>query len=152
MNTRFLLMSAGVALLVGCQTAPVRDEQSPYFAPPAGSTLTLNRTLEVAGGSTRIYFQGGKAGSGSGVLSFQGVDQYYPNCYLQMRSKSSGLRTLEPVEFRIERVERREEWVMSEPVRLAALRFLGGSGGNGDGGDSQIYRTVMYARRTDAGR
>jgi hypothetical protein len=128
-----------ISLTLGaCQTTPPQDANSPRFAPPVGWTLQLNQSLTVPARASRIYFQGGKSYAAPGVISFSAVDQYYPNCYLQMRSPVAEPRQLQPDIFRIERVRRTEDWVQSRPleVAMAGMFRISGTG-------MQIYSTVL---------
>lgn len=63
-----------------------------------GSTLTLNTPIKIAPNKADAYFQYGKR------VSEAKVDEYYPNCNIEISSLSSDTQTLNSDTFTITRV------------------------------------------------
>ena len=72
------------------------------FRVPAGSTLTLNKAIEIPAGQTHAMIQSGRLASESGR------NQYDLACRLNFRN--FGPRTIEPEVFNIRRTEHSEGW------------------------------------------
>ncbi|HKJ76572.1 MAG TPA: hypothetical protein VKA64_05140, partial [Gammaproteobacteria bacterium] len=89
-----------VVLLTGCQTPQVRDPASPYFAPPVGSRLVLEKAIKVPGGKAAVYIQAGQ------VLRYTELDRYDPHCKFELRTVSPDRRMVDPDTFLIRKVER----------------------------------------------
>ena len=86
------------ALLVSaCQTTQPHDPSSLSFRMPEGSTLTLNKQLEISAGSTHALLQAGK------VITVKNRNLYEVSC--RFDTESFGPKTIEPEEFLIRRSE-----------------------------------------------
>ena len=88
------------ALLPACQLAPAADETSPTYPVPAGSQLVLSQPLTIPGGSTGVRLQGGQ------VKNPKDVNEWYPNCRLEVRTLSDAARTVDTDRFEVVRVRR----------------------------------------------
>jgi hypothetical protein len=84
-------------LLTSCQGTQSRDPASLSFRIPEGSTLTLNRQLEIPAGNTHALLQSGRP------ISAGDNDLYEISCRFDTRS--FGPRTIEPEAFSIRRTE-----------------------------------------------
>lgn len=89
--------AAAAALLAGCQTSYVGDENSPYYAPPPGSRLVLNQELRVPAGKLAVYIQNGR------VMQDVEVQHYYPFCKFELAENSSTARPVQPDQMIITR-------------------------------------------------
>ena len=142
-----LLMT--VVLVAGCQTPQPRDPDSPYFAPPAGSRLTLEKPVEVPAGDAAVHIQAGR------VMHYNDLDRYEPHCKFELRTVAAEARTVRPDTFVVERVERFSRSVRrtpEEPVRVAAAGRSGGLviGRESEGGpfaDIMTTRLVLRSER-----
>jgi len=115
------------ALLVGCVPVQVREDAAGGWAAiPPGSTLTLNRPVQVPQDRARIFFLSGRvrpAGANAG-----------PSCGLEVRTMSrEGAQTIAPQTFRIVRVQ--NLWTQVArlqrpgPVRFQLAQSTDGGGG-----------------------
>jgi hypothetical protein len=84
-------------LLTSCQGTQSRDPSSSTFRIPEGSTLTLNRALDIPAGHTHALLQSGKP------MTNKKSNLYEISCRFDTRS--FGPKTLEPEVFRIRRTE-----------------------------------------------
>lgn len=123
-----------LVLLPACRLAPVADETSPSYPVPAGSTLVLNRPLAIPDGSTGVRLQGGA------VKPARDVNEWHPNCRLEVRTLSDRVRTVEPDRFEIWRVRRETTVVTGPGTRFAELRADSG------GPTFLVFRTLFDLR------
>ncbi|MFA5627273.1 MAG: hypothetical protein WCX90_01225 [Thiohalomonadaceae bacterium] len=91
--------------LTGCAITDT-STKTPVFLHevPAGTLLALERTVNFAPDSMRVYFQNGEVYSQPGILILQGVNRYRPYCVLVLRDKSATERKLTPRQYRLDRV------------------------------------------------
>jgi hypothetical protein len=89
-------------LVSSCQSLHSNDPSSLAFEIPDGSTLTLNKDLEIPQGFTHALIQAGKA------RPEKGKNEYEINCSFDMRK--FGPRTIKPEVFKITRTEDGHEW------------------------------------------
>lgn len=107
------------ALLVSaCQTTQSTDPSQLSFRIPKGSTLTLNKDLEIPDNETHATLQSGK------VITTRERKDYQLNCRFDV--KEFGPRTINPEVFRIRRSENGEEWISDKTgiVRFYSDIFL----------------------------
>ena len=95
------LLLASLALLA-CQSMQSDDPALLSFRVPSGSTLSLNKVIEIPAGQTHIVIQSGQLSSESGR------NQYHLSCRLDLRE--FGPRVIEPEVFTIRRDEHSEGW------------------------------------------
>jgi hypothetical protein len=118
-------------LLAACPATYRGNEDSPYYAPPAGSRLILKRELAIPAGSAHVTLQGGRAVNGSEL------DQYRPHCLLEVLRVSDSPQTVAADEFRVTRV--RQDMSTAMRANVFRVRSLAG-----DTGLTFVnYRTVM---------
>jgi hypothetical protein len=120
----------------GCQTPVARDETSPLFVVPVGSTLTLHRPLRIPPNDAGVYIQYGR------VLAYNQVDAYYAHCDFEVRTRRAVAQTVRPDTFGITRVVQDTSLVDSGTKQLAAgAKFR-------PYGDIAhlVYATEMYLR------
>ncbi len=96
-----IIITASILCLTSCQTFQSSDPTSLAFNIPAGSILTLNKSLKIESGNTHAVIQNGK------VVREKNKDLYNVSCRLEM--KAFGPRTIEPDSFKINRVEDGQE-------------------------------------------
>ncbi len=137
MSRKYLIVISALSalLLGGCQSSPVKDINSPYYPPPVGSILQLNKPIELPQNALNVNIQYGKI-----LSSYSELDAYYPNCDFELRDKFSSPTTIEPDRFKIIRVIQNTEDVMLAPVRVAGLVSFAGSGSP----PHVVYETIMY--------
>ncbi len=99
MNLR--LMSVALLLLSSCQTTQSTDPSLLTFKIPAGSTLSLNKDLDVPEDKTHAALQAGK------LTTDRKTDLYQLNCRFDV--KEFGPRTIKPEVFKIRRTESGQE-------------------------------------------
>ena len=126
---RLALLLIAVVVLGGCQSTSARDEASPFYVPPAGSRLVLQKTLTIPADTVGVIIQGGRA------VSHRDVDQYYPHCRLEVRDRRDTAQTVNPDDFLVRRV-RRDVEVVSNPRVGPVVRV-------GHGPSFFIYRTIF---------
>lgn len=141
-----LLMT--VVLVAGCQTPQPRDPDSPYYAPPTGSRLILERPVEVPASNAAVHIQAGK------VRHYNDLDRYEPHCKFELRTVAPEARTVAPDTFVVERVERFSRSVRrtpGEPVRVAAAGGRAGIvvGRDSEGGPFAAIMTTRLLLRSD---
>jgi len=134
------------ALLVACQTSAYEgNENSPFYLVPAGSTLTLTRSLTIPAEQVAVFLQGGE------VVASGGINQYYPHCKFELQRRLDKAQTVQPDSFEITKVVLE----IGHSVALDGLRLAGMSigiginiGSRGDGASLQTYSTRMTLRST----
>jgi hypothetical protein len=98
----------GIAVLIlflaGCQTAATTDVNSLWFKIRPGSTLMLNKPVEIPAGVAHIDLQDGQLAVG--------VDEYSVNCSFEI--ENLGPHTVTPDTFLITDASDAQEWV-SQP-------------------------------------
>ena len=110
MNLKFIPV---VALLLGaCQTTQSTDPSLLTFKIPEGSTLSLNKELEIPEYKTHASIQAGK------LTTDRKRNLYHINCRFDVNN--FGPRTIKPEVFKIRRTESGQEWVAMEG---GVLRF-----------------------------
>jgi hypothetical protein len=90
-------------LLSACQSIPSDNPGSLSFRVPPGSTLSLNKNLDIADGNTHVMIQSGR------LTTEQKRNNYVVACRVNFRD--FGPRTIEPEVFNILRTEDGEGWV-----------------------------------------
>ena len=96
----FLLLASLAA--TACQSMQSDDPSSLSFRVPTGSTLALNKTIEIPSGQTHVMMQAGR------LTTESQRNQYDVACRLNFRE--FGPRTVAPEVFNIRRTEHREGW------------------------------------------
>lgn len=116
-----LLTVLATLLLAACQGTLPRDESSPWYHPPAGTTVTVHRAIDIPPGRARAFLQNGR------IVAYTARNLYYPNCEFEVLTVDETVRRILPGEFRVQRVRIRQDQVAGGgPVRLAdAGRHLG---------------------------
>ena len=97
------IVPVAVLLLSSCQSMQSDDPSSLSFKIPKGSTLTLNKDLDIPDGKTHALLQAGKLTTG------KDRDDYKLNCRFDV--KTFGPRTIKPEVFKIRRTEDGQEKV-----------------------------------------
>lgn len=98
---RVTLLLASLAL-AACQTTQSDDPASLSFRVPSGSSLVLNKAIEIPEGQTHVMMQAGQ------LITESRRNQYNVACRLNFRE--FGPRTIEPEVFNIRRTEHSEGW------------------------------------------
>jgi hypothetical protein len=101
MHVKYLPIAA--LLLSSCATTQSTDPSKLSFKIPEGSTLALNKALEIPDGKTHTALQYGK------TTTDKDRDDYKLNCRFDV--KKFGPRTIKPETFRIRRSEDGQEWI-----------------------------------------
>lgn len=137
------LAPLGLMLFVtACQSWYQGDEESTFFVPPVGSTLTLNRAVTIPEDETSVYLQNGK------IMSFRDIDKYYPHCKFELWTRPSTPQNVQAGGFVIKRAVQDITVGARSPGRtmLAAvgIGIVIGQGGDGDGSPMQTFATHLY--------
>ena len=132
MPRQLLLLTSLLGLLAGCQSAPVKDIHSPFYAPPVGSILQLHTPIDMPANELSVIIQYGKIQPSSWQL-----DQYAPHCDFELRDRHGSSPRVEPDRFVITRVIQDTENVLLTPLQLAGL------GANG-APPLEEYQVIMY--------
>jgi hypothetical protein len=136
-----ILLWLCVALLSACQTMGERED-SPHYAVPVGSTLVLNRPVEIPPYQAGVYLQAGQVAPG--------VNRYAPHCRFELTTVAERAQRVEPDRFLVRRVSR--PWgqtrAPTEPVHVAGVHIgigvvFGVGGSRQDGPGLAILRTVL---------
>lgn len=133
-------------LLVACQTSAYEgNENSPFYSVPAGSTLTLTRSLTVPANQVAVFLQGGE------VVASGAINQYYPHCKFELQHRRDMAQTVRADSFQITKVVQE----IGHSVALDGLQLAGVSvgiginiGSRGDGASLQTWSTRMTLRST----
>ena len=96
-------------IISACQTMQSDDPDSLLFTIPHGSTLSLNKTLEISSGKTHAMIQAGKQIAG------KERNDYDINCRFELRK--FGPRSIEPESFTVTRTEDGQEWFSYPTIR-----------------------------------
>ena len=99
----YKLLSLAILVLSSCQTTQSTDPSSLSFKIPKGSTLTLNKSLDIPDNKTHAVMQYGK------ITTDRKKDDYKLNCRFDV--KTFGPRTIKPEVFKIRRTEDGQEKV-----------------------------------------
>jgi len=125
-------------LLTACSTVDTRDQSSPFYSIPAGSTLVLNQVLRIERDQVSIYVQNGE------VMSERAVDKYEPNCKFEIYTMSEQARSVQPDSFEIIKVvDNIESSALDGPVHVASRGIMMGYGAL-DKSYIYNYATMMY--------
>lgn len=133
-----------IMLLASCQTSAYEgNENSPFYLVPAGSTLTLTRSLTIPAEQVAVFLQGGE------VVASGGINQYYSHCKFELRRRLDKAQTVQPDSFEITKVTQE----IGHSVTLHDLQLAGVSigigihaGADSDGASLQTYSTRMTLR------
>ena len=102
-----------VVLIAGCQTTATTDINSLWFKIRPGSTLVLNKPVEIPAGMAHIDLQNGQLSGG--------VDEYTVNCTFEV--ENLGPHTVIPDTFLITDTSDAQEWI-SQPDILRFYKVL----------------------------
>ena len=84
--------------LFACSVNDTKDENSPFYAVPVGSSILLNRNVTISGEQVAIYVQNGE------LMSYDEVNKYNPNCKFEIYTMSEQPRTVKQDTFEIIKV------------------------------------------------
>jgi hypothetical protein len=112
--TLLILWVAGCANISPSQTGKGPDR---YLS----AELRINQTLTVPPHWARVFVQAG------GVVSYSGVNQYYPFCYVELRRPTASSQEIKPGRFRVVQARQNmESVVQARPLQLAGVQIAGG--------------------------
>ena len=124
-------------LLSACQTTGPLDENSPFHVLPSGSRLVLKQDLTIPARSAHVTLQGGR------VMSDNDVNQYHPNCRLEVQDVRDTTQTVTADEFVVRRV--RQEAQTAERTGLLKTSSHGLRISN-ESPSFYIFRTILDLR------
>ncbi len=127
-----------VTLLTACQSMQSDDPSSLAFSIPKGSTLTLNKNIEIPEGKAHAIIQHGK------IITNRERDIYYLNCNFEFREL--GARTIKPEEFTVRRAIDGRERISRTIMRYYTEVYLESSKGT----DVIMLECQVWADRTDS--
>jgi hypothetical protein len=121
-------------LLAACQTTGPLDENSPFHVLPSGSRLVLKQELTIPANSAHVTLQGGR------VVSDNDVNQYHPNCRLEVHDVRDTPQTVTADEFVVRRAR--------QDAQVAARAGLMPAGLNNSSNSVSFYifRTILDLR------
>jgi hypothetical protein len=115
-NLKQVYSVLAIAVLAGCSSNYVKDEDSVFYAVPVGSFLVLNQDVTIAGDQVAVYVQNGE------LMQEVEVNKYYPNCKFEVYKISELPRTVQADTFEIIKVvDDIESSSLLKNSRLAAL-------------------------------
>ena len=132
-----------IVFLTACQSAVERDESSPFYLPPPGSKLILNREITIPADALKIYLQDGRL--------VYAANEYYPFCKFELRDLKETPQSVKPDEFEIYRTSRQTGvFARIDQHRLiVSAHMITHAGARGDGPPSPIvYGIRMELRST----
>lgn len=140
-----ILLVLIMAFLGGCAWQQQYGPESPYYLPPIGSQILVNKPVIVRADKASAWLQNGE------VLIFKDIDVYYPNCKFELNIVVIADHTVEPGSFTITHAYHEERFVTRPAIRLAmSFGFgLGGIMAGGDGGSSPIPYATVFDLRSD---
>ena len=104
-----LILLTTLLFLSACAAMQSNDPDSEFFNIPKGSTLSLNKKLDIPNNDTHAIIQDGKA------TTEKERHDYDVNCRLDV--KEFGPRTIESEDFKVSRTEDGQNWI-SQPSIL----------------------------------
>ena len=116
---RFASLLLVSLILSACQTTPSSDPASLSFRVPPGSTLSLNKNIDIPDGKTHVVIQNGK------LTAQNKKNDYVVACRLNF--KDFGPRTITPEAFNILRTEDDEGWVSRPNIYYYSTEIYLGS-------------------------
>lgn len=114
-------------ILAACQPLVKRDENYPYYHPPAGTTVVVQQSIDVPPGRTRAFFQNGDP------VTYAERNRFHPSCEFEILTLDQTVRTIRPGEFRVKRVIIKRDQVADSGKRMVAGIGIGIGLGTGDG-------------------
>lgn len=123
-----------VLLLSACNPVPDMRRDSPYFTGFVGSTISLNRPLEIAPEKASVYMQWGK------VMNFNALERYQPYCKFEIKTIKRQAQTVNADQFNIVRAIRDREMVGAIPQTVASLYNILSD----DSPTAAIYSTELF--------
>ncbi len=129
--------------LCACQSLNSQNENSPYYQIPAGSTLTLNKEIDIPAGKAAVYIQNGQIVESSGQ-----VHEYDAYCKLEMRAIKDVPQPVKADQFVILKAKQETRLSRADFMLLASnnLRLLAGKM---DGGPSQKLQATLLDLRSE---
>jgi len=138
-NTEFISrkMRLAISLLifsftVSCTQTIDNNIKSQFYSVPEGSTLTLNKPVEIIQNTARTYFQNGL------ITKENDLNIYYPHCSITVNNLLEHNRTLKPTSFTIYKVEDQEEHAQRF-IMYASIKSLSHSDGPSIIGQASYY-------------
>lgn len=126
-------------LLTACGSTPVIDEDSPYSEIPVGSILKLKHAISLSAKAFGLRLN--KGGKPDASIS---RDEKATVCFLELRERLKSRLIIHPTKFQVTRTDRKEEYVLLGPVKVA-----NDDGGGADGPFVETYITLIYLRSQD---
>jgi hypothetical protein len=137
-----MIVLFGVAtLLCGCSTARYQgDENSPFYAIPAGTHVVLAQALAIPPEQVGVFIQNGK------VMPWSRINQYHAHCKFEMRDRKDTEQRVNPDEFLVTRVVQDVihmlKWGRWQVAEASLVKRVSSKD---DGGPSVMtYATYMY--------
>lgn len=134
---RFIALLPIFLLLSACQTTGPLDESSPFHVLPSGSRLVLKQELTIPPHSAHVTLQGGR------VVSYNDVNQYHPNCRLEVNDVRDTTQTVTADEFVVRRVRLNAHTVERTGLIKAGFQV---SRTSGNTSSNYYFRTILDLR------
>lgn len=130
----YLLLFIFVALTSGCANNIKQDPVEAADILKPGSILELTQAVKIPAYTASIMIQSGT------IQSDSSIDQYYPNCRLEMKRPVDTIRQLVPGPFVITKVVTETEFAQRLPVMVASISTIYASMYD------QVYSTIIYLK------
>lgn len=134
-----LILIVSTSGVISCQQLPTPNENSPYFTPPDGSTLTLNKKLSIPPCHAGVYLQYGK------VVEKSLINVRYANCKFEVKDVKETPQTVIPDIFEIYKTGLDTEIVLYKNALVASIFSFSGSASP----IAEVYLTTWYLRSTN---
>jgi len=116
---RYCLALATLSLTACANLAP-KDENSPFYAVPAGSRIVLHQNLQISPDRARVYLQDGKI--------VRGPSPFSPYCQFEVNDLLPAGQILKADEFVVRKTQMGEEFIASRSPFILAVSGGGNAG------------------------
>jgi len=106
-----ILLPITLLVLGGC--AGQHDPDSPYYAIPPDTKITVRKPFRIPPGTAHVMFQNGKIADSN---KLNAVDYWYTNCRFEVRIRGDASQTIEPDTFSIRKIENNNDPVSGRSV------------------------------------
>lgn len=132
-----LIITIAILALASCQSMKSDDPSSISFSIPKGSTLSLDKNIEIPEGKTLAVFQSGK------LIASRKTDIYDLHCNFEL--KKSGPRTVNPEVFTVRRTEDWNERISRTTTQYYTEVYLDSAKGT----DVTMLNCQKWGNRSD---
>lgn len=121
--------------LISCQDFSVRDENSPYYKPPIGSSFVLNRDIDIPPNEVSVYLQYGK------IILEKDIQVREANCKFEVRDLLPMSQTVRADTFEITRIQLTTDYVAFGRMIVASVM-----NSDSDAPIAEVYAATYYLK------